>query len=288
MRLLKYIIVFGFGAVFGYLIHIPPTFESIVKFIGAGLSVGFIGLIYRIYKDKKERQLKHSNLLVDTYLKLHAYSRIEFKDKFSLCIKKNLSNIPEEENYSKYFDAHLKSGYLEPAWKRKEDYDNCFNKYNISAQQFDTKIDKLINDIKGANPSFKVYESGTPPVKFFKKYLSSEIREVLKSSYEKMVDIDDFFRLIPDNNQWKITSNNGELIVVSDNKIELEKILAQIKKGLNDALKSEDFSALKKYHKDTNNKDKLFTDEINRIIRGVKNDSPLEGRCEECKSLIIF
>ncbi len=81
MGLLRYLtailISFGFGAIIGYSVHGYPAFENIKSFIFTGVSVGGalgliiegIGILRDWLKEKNEKLLRHSKLLVDKNLR---------------------------------------------------------------------------------------------------------------------------------------------------------------------------------------------------------------------------
>ena len=286
MRLLP-IISFMFGIIIGYLIQFPQKFESFLLFVISGaISGAIVKLIGQWHAELTKRRQEHFNILIDHYLKLHRIPRIEFKDDQSLHIKETLINIPNYENYSNEFNTHLKTGY-ESVWYRREELDTLIDKHNLSAQQFSTRIDTLINDIKKINPQFIKWDSGPQPLKYYTKSLLSQIISVFQRSYENVIDIDDLFHLISENNQWKINSNHGDL-VVSDNENEMKEIKAKIEEGLKNALKSEDFKILKEYHSDIKKKHKLFQNEIDEIIKDVKNGNTLKGNCSKCPKSGIY
>ncbi len=119
MKLLPYIIAFVFGIIIGYLIQVPTGFEGYVKYIFGFISLGLIIEVVRMFKDwnkeRKEKVLTHSKLLVDRNLRFRANTYIGFVNDFNCDLRIQIKNLnqtePESEKYSKEVDAHLKSKY---------------------------------------------------------------------------------------------------------------------------------------------------------------------------------
>ena len=160
MRQLRYITIilisFGFGVIVGYSAHGYPTFENIKSFILTGLSVGGalsliiegIGILRDYLKEKNEKLLSHSKLLVDKNLKFRTNTGIYFAhdNSLDLQIKTEFSYDKLEYNsdfdylsdkpYSYEVDAHLENGYLKEAWKHKKERDDYINKHNALSKEF--------------------------------------------------------------------------------------------------------------------------------------------------------
>lgn len=295
IKWLPYIIPFGFGIIFGYLLQIPSAFSIVISGISGGTMLGLITIFIAWFKERKSRRLKHSMLLVDRNLRSRTKTYIGFADYLKCDLRIQIKNLnyptaPESDIYSKEVDAHIESGY--------ENLLKIVKKREILISEHDAKAKQFLNDLKSKVMSelkqrirniSEWNEVGQPQIKYFTEHLLFEIGCILQLSYEQTTGIgyyDSYFAVGKAIDQWQTLRwqiSRNYVLVASDNEKEIQEIKQIIIGILVDAVNSEDFKILKNYFQDVRSEHSLFIKEINEIIKDIENDIHLNGRCRICQ-----
>lgn len=281
MKLLPYIIVFGFGIALGYVMQVPATFEEVVKFIAGGLSIGFI---YTIYKEKKEGKLNHSKWLFKdnlNRLNLRLPSIIGLADNQTPDLR-----ITVGSSYNEYINAHLESGY-EEVWTYKKERDSFMERYNAIAPDFlDKVVKRIIDEIQTRIPSIIEWDGKrAPPPKYFTRNLKPHVGRIIYYSYERDIDLDYYFPIIPENNRWKIFMSVD--LVESNNENEIQEIKQTIKAALEETLLNQHYKEIKNCYEEIKTKNRQFESGVDEIIKNVENNNPVKGHCKFCSKGIF-
>lgn len=281
------LISFGFGIVAGYLLHGYPPFESILKWVIGGLSFAVVielgGLLREWFKERSEEQAKlnekmtaHSKLLYTTLQTLT--NKLDFSD--------GLFNSPILfGKYSIEVASHLESGYLKEVCNHKKDRDSLISTYNSLFENFSKSIIKEIDsEIKQKFPSLiEWYGKGQTPMKYFVlEYLSSDIKNSILASYRRTYEISKWCCIKHENNKWKVFISHT--FAESDNETEAQEIKQIIVTVFDNALIKENFKNLKNYYENVVNKQELFVNAVDVILKNIENDIPLIGKCEICEN----